>query len=103
MQAVGWVSAVRGRVTAVQEHGSARQLGRDAAVYADETLVAALDGAVSIRLYTGAEVTVMPGTLLVLDADVFEEEDAVDDGRLQLADVRRVLGWRYAAARRSAA
>jgi hypothetical protein len=103
MQAVGWVSAVRGRVTAVDEHGSARQLRPDTAVYADETLIAALDGAISICLYGGAELYLAPGSLLVLDADVFEDEDAVDDGRLQLADVRRVLSWRYAAVHRSVA
>ena len=103
MQAVGTVSQVDGRVTAVDESGLARQLGADAPVYADDTLVAALDGSVLIRLYSGAELAVAPGMLLVLDADVFETDSAVDDGRLQLEDVRRVLNWTYAVERRSVA
>ena len=39
MQTVGTVDAVRGRVTAVDDSGLARQLVRDAPVYADDTLV----------------------------------------------------------------
>lgn len=103
MQTVGTVDAVRGRVTAVDDSGLARQLVRDAPVYADDTLVAALDGTVTISLYTGAEVIVTPGTLLVLDTDVFETDDAADDGRLRPEDVRRVLNWTYATERRSVA
>lgn len=103
MQAAGWVGSVRGRLTAVDADGNARQLWRDAMLCMDETLVTALDGAVSICLSSGAELYLAPGRVLVLDADVVGDEDGADDGRLRLADVRRVLSWGYADARRSMA
>jgi hypothetical protein len=103
MEAIGSINAVCGRVTGVDEHGRARVLRRGEPVFADDTLVAALDAAASVRLLSGGEVFVARGKLVVLDADVFEHDECVDDGSLCLADVQRVLRWLQPAGRQSVA
>lgn len=103
METIGSISAVCGRVTSVDERGYARVLRRGEPVHADETLVAALDGAATVRLSAGGELFVAPGTLVVLDTDVFELDQSADDGSVHLADVQRVLRWLRPAGRRSVA
>lgn len=103
MERVGTVSAVCGRVTAVHINGQVRVLHLHAPVYADETLIAALDSAANVRLLSGMELYLAPGTLVVLDADVFEHDESADDGSLCLIDVQHVLGQLNSSARRSAA
>lgn len=103
METIGSISAVCGRVTCVDPNGHARLLCRGEPVFADDTLVAALDAAATVRLSSGARLQVAPGKLVVLDADVFETEESADDGSLRLADVSQVLGWLDSPARRSVA
>lgn len=93
METIGSISAVCGRVTCVDDRGYARILRRGEPVHADDTLIAALDAAASVRLLSGAELFVAPGTLVVLDSDVFDHDESADDGSLYLADVQRVLRW----------
>lgn len=103
METIGSINAVCGRVTGVDEHGRARVLSRGEPVFADETLVAALDATACVHLLSGGEVFVAAGKLVVLDADVFEYDECVDDGSLRLADVQRVLRWSQPAGRQSVA
>ena len=103
METIGSISAISGRVTCVDQNGHARVLRRGEPVFADDTLIAALDAAATVRLSSGACLHVAPGKLVVLDADVFETEESADDGSLRLADVNRVLGWLDSPARRSVA
>ncbi|MBC7163100.1 MAG: hypothetical protein H5U26_13480 [Immundisolibacter sp.] len=103
METIGSISAVCGRVTCVDPNGNTRLLSRGEPVFADDTLVAALDAAAAVQLSSGACLHVAPGKLVVLDADVFETEESADDGSLRLADVNRVLGWLDSPARRSVA
>ncbi len=103
METIGSINAVCGRVTGVDEHGRARVLSRGEPVFADDTLVAALDAAATVRLSSGACLHVAPGKLVVLDSDVFETDESADNGSLRLADVNRVLRWFDSPARRSVA
>lgn len=103
MHTIGSMSAVRGRVTCVDENGNARLLRRGEPLFADDTLIAAQDAAATVRLSSGARLQVAPGRLMVLDSDVFETGESADDGSLRLADVSQVLGWLDSPARRSVA
>lgn len=103
METIGSISAVCGRVTCVDPNGNTRLLRRGEPVFADDTLIAALDAAATLQLSSGACLQVAPGKLVVLDADVFETEESADDGSLRLADVSQVLGWLDSPARRSVA
>lgn len=103
MHTIGSISAVRGRVTCVDENGNARLLRHGEPVFADDTLIAAQDAAATVRLSSGARLQVAPGKLVVLDSDVFETGESADDGSLRLADVQRVLRWFDSPARRSVA
>lgn len=103
METIGSISAVCGRVTCVDQNGHARLLRRGEPVFADDTLVAALDAAATVQLSSGACLHLAPGKLVVLDSDVFETEESTDDGSLRVADVNRVLRWFDSPARRSVA
>ena len=103
METIGSISALCGRVTGVDDAGRARVLRRGEPVHANETVVAALDAAATVRLSSGGELFVAPGKLVVLDADVFEHDESADSGTVRLADVQRVLRWFDSAARRSVA
>ena len=103
MEQIGTITAVDGRTTGVDETGRTRVLRDGDPVYRDETLIAALDATATVRLHCGSVLHLGPGRLAVLDSDVFETDDAADDGPLRLEDVRRVLNWICGAARRSVA
>ncbi len=103
METIGSISAVSGRVTCVDPNGNARLLRGGEPVFADDTLVAALEATATVRLSSGACLQVASGTLVVLDSDVFEIDESADNGSLLLADVNRVLRSFDSPARRSVA
>ena len=103
MERVGTVSAVCGRVTAVDTEGQVRVLRVHEPVHADETLIAALDSAANVRLHSGMELYLAPGMLVTLDTDVFEYDESADDGSLCLTDVQRMLCYLNQPACRSVA
>lgn len=103
MEQVGSISAVCGRVTAVDINGQARQLRLHDPVFCDDMLIAALDSAANVRLVSGTELYVAPGTTAVLNADVFEHDESADDGSLCFSDVQHALDLLQPPARRSVA
>ncbi len=103
VEQVGSISAVCGRVTAVDMAGHARQLRLHDPLFGGDMLIAALDSAANVRLLSGMDLYVAPGSTAVLDADVIEHDDVIDDGSLRLHDVLRVLDLFSASARRSVA
>jgi hypothetical protein len=103
VEQVGSISAVCGRLTAVDAVGCARQLGLHDPVFEGDTLIAALDSAASVRLVTGVDLYLPPGSTAMLDTDVFDHDDLIEDGGLRLHDLLRVLDLLSQPARRSVA
>lgn len=103
METIGSIVALDGRVTGVDQAGHARALRVGDPVHSDETLVTALGATVTVRFVTGSELSIEPGRLVVLDADVFDAGDDGGDGAVRLTDLDLVLGWSTEKARSSAA
>lgn len=91
MELVGSIITVFGRVTAVTEAGAAREMHAGDPLYADEMLVAAIKSGASVRLTNGRKLELAPGTVAVLDSDVYDCDDGADDGSARLCDVQLVL------------
>lgn len=91
MELVGSIIAAFGRVTAVTEEGLTRELRAGDALYADDMLVAAINSGATVRLTNGSKLELAPGTVAVLDSDVYDRDDGPDDGSAHLRDVQLVL------------